>query len=377
MKTPLGLPPLVIAVLLLLTYPAVLLPQNSQTGELDLGSGKSIYLAACVACHGPDGKGQPDTTLVFKKPATFPDFSDCSGTTPELDADWKATIRRGGPGRGFSPIMPSFSEALTSEQIDLVIGYLRTLCREPEWPRGELNLPRPLMVDKAFPEDEVISTTTLNAHGAPGVNNEIEYEHRVGVKNEIDATVPVAFTHSTGRWLGGIGDIGLGWLRVLGLNNRTGSIFSIDGTVIAPTGSPRRGTGAGVTTFETFAAYGQLLPYNFFFQGEVGANLSANTRTAPQSLFWRESLGKGLRQGQGDGRMWTPMLEILARRDLLTGAKTGYDILPEFQVTLSRRQHVRADFGIDVPVTNTQGRPVQAVFYVLWDWFDGSLKEGW
>jgi hypothetical protein len=238
-------------------------------------------------------------------------------------------------------------------------------------------LPRPLIIDKAYPEDEVISTTTLNAQGGPGVSNEIEYEHRFGAMNEIDATVPVTFTHNTGRWLGGMGDIGLGWLRVLGLNNRTGSIFSIDGTVMAPTGSRPKGTGAGVTTFETFAAYGQLLPGNFFFQGEMGANLPANTRTAPQSLFWRESLGRSLRQAQGDGRMWSPMVEILAQRDLVTGAKTDYDILPEFQVTLSRRQHVRADFGVEVPVTNTQGRSIQAVFYLLWDWFDGSLKEGW
>jgi hypothetical protein len=32
---------------------------------------------------------------------------------------------------------------------------------------------------------------------------------------------------------------------------------------------------------------------------------------------------------------------------------------------------------LQVPVSNTSGRPVQVLFYVLWDWFDGGLREGW
>ena len=40
-------------------------------------------------------------------------------------------------------------------------------------------------------------------------------------------------------------------------------------------------------------------------------------------------------------------------------------------------QHVRANIGVRVPVTNTVDRPVQVVFYLLWDWFDGGLLEGW
>ena len=71
------------------------------------------------------------------------------------------------------------------------------------------------------------------------------------------------------------------------------------------------------------------------------------------------------------------MMELVANRDFMRGASTDWDILPEFQVSLSQRQHVRVNFGVRIPVTNTADRPVQGVFYVLWDWFDGSLKEGW
>jgi len=82
--------------------------------------------------------------------------------------------------------MPSFGEALTSEQIDDVIEYVRSFCRNPHWPRGELNLPLAFATEKAFPEDEVVIRSTLNAQGAPGVTNEIVHEQRFGVKNQIE-----------------------------------------------------------------------------------------------------------------------------------------------------------------------------------------------
>jgi hypothetical protein len=71
------------------------------------------------------------------------------------------------------------------------------------------------------------------------------------------------------------------------------------------------------------------------------------------------------------------MVEFVAARDLSTGAKTNWDIVPQMQVTISRRQHVRADLGVRTPATNTAGRPVQVMMYLLWDWGDGKLTEGW
>jgi hypothetical protein len=71
------------------------------------------------------------------------------------------------------------------------------------------------------------------------------------------------------------------------------------------------------------------------------------------------------------------MFEFVAARDLVDNAKTNWDVLPQMQVTISKRQHVRANLGVRVPVNNTAGRPVQVVFYLLWDFFDGRLNEGW
>src|SRR5437762_582058 len=97
---------------------------------LRLKTGKDIFQAACVGCHGPEGKGMPQSTTGFTPPATFPDFTDCNGTTRELNRDWKAVIHNGGPARGFSEIMPSFTEALTADQIQKAVDYLRSFCSE-------------------------------------------------------------------------------------------------------------------------------------------------------------------------------------------------------------------------------------------------------
>jgi len=351
--------------------------RSASDTQLQLNTGKQIYQAACIACHGSDGKGTPTTVAGFDKPRTFPDFTQCSQTTPEMNRDWKALVRDGGPFRGFSQIMPSFRDALTSEQMDKVIGYLRQFCTEPAWPRGELNLPRAIATEKAYPENETVITTTVNAHGAPGVTNEIVHEQRFGVKNQIEVSIPVDFQNQNHAWYGGFGDTGLGLKREIFSNLHAGSIFSVQGEVIFPAGNRAHGLGSGVTTFETFAAFGQLLPARGFFQLQAGADLPVDTSIAPRSFFGRMAVGRMFNQKQGLGRMWSPMVEFLADRNFQPAARTNWDVLPEMQVTISKRQHIRADAGVRIPATNTAGRSAQIVFYLLWDWQDGRLNEGW
>jgi mono/diheme cytochrome c family protein len=356
----------------------IVFAQTKNGAELKLDTGKEIYRAACVSCHGPDGRGTPQITAGFERPSTFPDFTDCKGTARERNFDWRATIHEGGPGRGFSEIMPSFAESLNPDQIEKVMQYLREFCTEPGWPRGELNLPRALVTEKAFPEDETVITTAFNATGAPGVSPEITYERRFGSKNQIEVSIPFSFQHQdSGSWLGGVGDIVLGYKRVLFHSLRTGSIFSLQGEAVLPTGNKDRGLGSGVTTFENFAAFGQMLPKMSFVQAQVGAELPTHTDDAPKAMFWRTVVGKTFAQNKGLGRIWTPMVEFLADRDLVDGAKTNWDVVPQIQVSLSRRQHILANIGVQFPMNNTLGRSTQVVFYLLWDWFDGGLRDGW
>jgi hypothetical protein len=126
-----------------------------------------------------------------------------------------------------------------------------------------------------------------------------------------------------------------------------------------------------------FGTFGQLFPTNTFVQFQGGADLPVHTDLAPQSVFWHTAVGQSFAQNHGLGRLWAPMVEFLGDRQLTTGAKTNWDVQPQMQVTISKRQHIRANLGVRVPATNTAGRPVQVTFYLLWDWADGRLNEGW
>jgi hypothetical protein len=71
------------------------------------------------------------------------------------------------------------------------------------------------------------------------------------------------------------------------------------------------------------------------------------------------------------------MLEVVSDRDFDEGARANIDLVPQFQVSLNRRQHIRVNVGLQLPATNAAGRSKQLVFYLMWDWFDGGFREGW
>jgi mono/diheme cytochrome c family protein len=370
-------PALLSAVALLFTSSGLLYSQTIKQRSHDVKNGERLYNSGCVTCHGNNGVGAPETLTEFKRPDTFPDFSSCEGTTPEPNSAWKDVIVHGGPSRGFSQIMPAFGELLTSDQIDDVIAYLRSLCRNPHWARGELNLPRALITEKAFPESEEVVSTSVNASGAPGFTTHFIHEQRFGLRNQLEVDVPLLFQDQSHTWYGGVGDTTIGLKREMWSSLRTGSILSLFGGVIVPSGNKQRGFGTGTTTFETFASFDQLFPTNTFVQFQAGADLPRHTNIAPQNVYWRTVLGQSVAADHGLGRLWSPMVEFVAARDLVTGARNNWDVVPQMQITISRRQHFRVNVGYSKPFTNTAGRHGQVVFYVLWDWFDGKLNEGW
>ncbi len=112
---------------------------------------------------------------------------------------------------------------------------------------------------------------------------------------------------------------------------------------------------SGTTTFETFAAFDQLFPTKTFIQTQFGADLPRHTDIAPQSIFFNTAIGQSFASQHGLGRLWSPMMEFVATRDLVDRAKSDWDVVPQMQVTISRRQHIRADLGLRIPTTNTVG----------------------
>lgn len=344
---------------------------------LKLDTGKEIYEAGCVSCHGPDGRGQADNLRGFELPATFPDFSDCPTSTPEPDFQWRAVITNGGTARGFSTIMPSFKDLLTQQQIGKVIGYLRSLCSDRAWPQGDLNFPRPMVTEKAFPENETVVAGSVNAQGSAGIDSTVYYERRIGSSAMLEAIIPFDFTHQSTTWGSAFGDLGLGYKQKLMSSTRRGSILSAGAELIAPTGNKDLGTGGQSTIFETYGAYGQRVGASGFLQLHSGVELPAHPDQLPRAFYLRSAVGKTFVRDQGYGRRWTPMMEFIADRDFSPGAKTNYDVVPQLQIPLNRRMHVLASVGYRIPVNNTDGRQRQFLFYGLWDWMDGGLLQGW
>ena len=168
--------------------------------------GGEIFRAACAACHGADGKGQPISTVGFETP--LPDFTNCSFATPETAADWISIAHEGGPVRAFDRRMPAFGEVLTEDELGRTIDYVRSLCTERAWPRGELNLPRALVTEKAFPENEALLTTTIGGGDAATFDNVLLYERRLGARSQIELAVPLAMQKDgEDTWQHGLGDI--------------------------------------------------------------------------------------------------------------------------------------------------------------------------
>lgn len=357
--------------------------QLNLTGDKrSLSSGKEIFEGACVGCHGADGKGQPKPILGFEPPATFPDFSDCPTTTPETNLQWKAIITDGGPARGFSEIMPSFREALKPDQIDMVIGYLRSLCKESQWSLGEFNLPRPLYTEKAYPENETVITNRANANKDGFFSSSVIYEKRFGARNNLEFVVPFNFSQSLGPtgnkiWYGGVGDVTVEYKRVLYHNSHSGTLLTGAGEFNFATGNKNLGLGNGVMVIEPFISIAQLLPKRSFIQIQTGYEFPTHTDDRPRESFFRSAVGKSFSPDHDLGRIWTPMLELVTAREYETGAKVEWDLAPQMQVTLSRRQHIRANAGVKFPVNNFNGRAIEIGFYLLWDWFDGGFLQGW
>jgi mono/diheme cytochrome c family protein len=335
--------------------------------------GAQLFQQACAACHGVDGKGAPRALVGFDLP--LPDFTDCNAYAREPNTDWLAVILQGGPARGFGPMMPSFSEALTPEQVDALVAHLRTFCRDDSWPRGELNLPRAMFTEKAYPEDEAVLTTGVAVEGAGAITNSLVFEKRIGALTQIEVAVPFAYHNgpSPAGWDLGLGDVAFSVKRVLLQSLRSGSILSIAAELALPTGDVRRGFGLGTAVFGPNLMFGQLWPAVGFLQAQAGVDLPFHT--VEKEAFARAAVGRTFRE-PGFGRAWTPMLEVVATRVLSSGAGVHWDLVPQCQVTLSRRQHIMASAGVRVPVDNP-GASTALYVYLLWDFFDGGFLEGW
>jgi mono/diheme cytochrome c family protein len=349
-----------------------------------LTTGREVYEAACAACHGTRGTGTEQSMRGFD--VQPPDFTDCAFSSREPAMDWYGIAHSGGPTKGFDRLMPAFSDVLSKRQIEAAVAHIKTYCRERrKWPVGEFNLAKPLNTGKAFPENEVAWSISTTVEEPFAVNGKFVVARRIGARHQIEAAVPVGVQQveraqtdgaTALEWGAGVGELVAAWKSVLWHSLRAGTIGSMTMDIFFPVGDEADGFSEGIFMFEPALAVAQLIPYVGFIQLQGGAELSTNTDEVPHGVFWRAAIGHTFRRN-GFGRAWSPMVEILGATEIEDGAAVEWDIVPQLQVALSKRQHVRLGAGVLLPLTDFTERQLEIQAYLIWDWYDGGFTEGW
>ena len=87
-----------------------------------------LFKFYCAQCHGLNGDGKgPNVTETF--PVTPRAFNNAAEMNKLTDADVRNVIREGGPIGGKSEMMPPWGKTLTDEEIEALVGKLRSLCQ--------------------------------------------------------------------------------------------------------------------------------------------------------------------------------------------------------------------------------------------------------
>ena len=306
----------------------------------------ALYQAWCSKCHGTDGRGRAAASTRLAVPPA--DLQECQASTAEPEARWIGIVTRGGAAFGLSLDMPAFGEAGTPAQIRAVVRYARSLCGEAGWPPGELNLPRPYLVEKAFPENEWVVTEA-------GRGQALIYERRFGKRLQIEGEARTVFD-SVDRPFDGV-TAALKYNVWHSLERRALASLGVEAT--PPLGRQEK------WEIEPFLSFGAN-PRALVLQGEVVAS-------------WEEAdgvtaLSYRLGVGQEIGRV-VPMLE--AGWTVPREGEHALSLYPQLWVRLSRLGHVAASVGAELPAVGPEPRHPRLIAFVLWDYGDAPLMHGW
>lgn len=308
--------------------------------------GDSLYRAWCANCHGADARGTPRASVRTDVPPA--DLASCAVSSSETEDHWAEVVARGGAAFGLSLDMPAYGDVGTPEQIRMVVRYVRSLCRERGWPPGELNFPRGFLVEKAYPENELVLT-------AQGRGQELIYERRAGRRLQWEAAVSTVidsldrpFDHATAAIKYNV------WHN---LEHRV--LASIGVEASPPLGRRDR------WEVEPFIAAGWQRP-DFIVQGEALATWEETEGVAEGSL----RLGVGREVGR-----FVPMVE--AGWGWARGSPGMLTLYPQTWIQLSRLGHVAGSLGAGIPVNGPDAGHITLTAFVLWDFGDGALLKGW
>ncbi len=318
----------------------------------------------CARCHALDGSGKVNEPTVTVEPL---DFTDCKIATAEPDADWELAIAKGGPAVGLSSQMPAFGDTLNAEQVREFVEHIRGFCKERGWPHGNMNFPRPIFTEKAFPENEFLllpfithrNTESPPNEGRTDVDFVALYERRIGRRAMWEAAVPLSRHDTGGMPWRGIGDIELALKYVIGADAARTRIVSAGVEVALPTGSEERGLGSGTVVFEPFLAAGTLWRV-VYLQAQTKIELPADTAKADRAFVYNLYAG---RDTSIEPTTWTLGLEV-------NGENEEIALTPQVRKGLTKTGAIGAAFGVRLPINERHEQGTRVVGYLLWEYLE-------
>jgi hypothetical protein len=312
-----------------------------------------MWSAWCARCHAEGGSGTIDDPTVTVEPM---DFTDCKVTTPEPDADWERAIAKGGPGVGLSPQMPAFEDSLTASQISAFVSHIRGFCKERGWPNGNMNFPRPIITEKAYPENEFLILPAISHE------KDIElvgiYERRLGKRTMYEVAVPIVSAPGVTRATG-IGDLEIALQHTIFAGAAKPHIVSLGIEAVVPSGNDERGLGHGTAIFEPFVSAGAMVR-DWYFQGQVKIELPVDRSTADRAFVYNAYVGRDTGMAPNT---WTLGVELNGENDEIS-------LTPQVRKGLTGTGALAASVGAMVPLNQREERGVRWVGYLLWEYLE-------
>jgi mono/diheme cytochrome c family protein len=332
-----------------------------------------MWGAWCARCHALDGSGKVNEPTVSVTPM---DFTNCSLTTPEPDIDWERAIAKGGPGVGLSSQMPAFEDSLSPEQIRGFVAHVRTFCAESRWPSGNLNFPRPILTEKAFPENEFLMLPVIShrkENGGLPAETEVEwlsvFERRIGRRAMYEVGLPIlgrrtgalsipsAALVNTQSSEFGLGDLELSFKYTLLASDTMPAILAAGLEAALPLANESKGFGHGTVMWEPFLTAGTTLG-SWYLQAQTKVELPTDREKADRAFVYNLYLGRDTSLAPNT---WTLGVE-------LNGENHELAVTPQVRKGLTRTGALAAAVGVMIPVTEREEQTTRLVGYLLWEY---------
>ncbi|MCG8380189.1 MAG: cytochrome c [Proteobacteria bacterium] len=359
-------------------FAIVISPGFTNLSAKEAMSASEIYKNNCAVCHGDSGKPDEKNPM-FKQSGILPaNFTDPLFSSREPSKDWFLVVKEGGAAKGFSEVMPAFKEILSDLQIKKVVKYIKTLAGKHDYPSGDMNFILPIRTKKAFPEDEIVWKLRFQDDANNSDNDQVrkvlEIEKRIFKKTQLSMEISHKFDDDIDDGDGNIDQIEPGIKHVVYENQSiqfitsVGVLFAIKTEESSSSNEfiPYIATAKRITDSITFQGTARsTLPTDEFSKGNV--ELSGVMHWSPG--VWPQSINPGM--------------ELVASFPIDRGTGAGnksfsrLSLIPQAQIGLNKRGHIMLNLGVEVPLNDTDRYDYRAYAYLIWDFADGGLFDGW